>query len=473
MNAKLPSGTVVIYTTKSGQPMFRAKWRDTTGRQHGPTLGRAWVVRQDDQWVPRPGRVAGGHLDEKRAYSRMVELIADQERALDSEAAKPAAPLPVLIEELADAYLAYLARGGRAKPSTLRDHRAALAVPGERKRGSDERSARIMRRFAGREAKSITPDEFAAFLDSLVVEGLAPRTVNKYREILHAMYEFGKRPGTFGLTRNPVSETEKQRTDGPSRVETFTLDELEKIAEAARQGLHHDRPEGNYGPAVLEEWQRCNDQDAAIFLFAAFTGLRRGELLALRWRNLDLGSRLLVVDAAVSAGEISTTKSRRIRTVPLTEAAYRQVEIIRSRRRWRGHDDFVFCGATGDFMDGTMLSKRFRRAQKEANVRVRRFHDLRHTFGTTAVHRFELPKVKEWMGHANLTTTQRYLHSRPRPDDAKNLGKAFESSRAPSDNAKLDGGSANARNRSGEVRVRSRSIRIAGPRTTAPARESR
>ena len=431
---KLPTGTVVVYTTKSSQPMYRAKWRDRTGQQHGPTLGRAWIIREGDRWVPRPGRVPSDHLDEKRAFARMIDLIAEQERVLDGPAAEPEPPAAVLIEELADAYLEYLSRGGRAKPSTLRDHRSALAMPDKCKLGSDERRARIMRQFGGREATSIATAEFAAFLDALVVEGLAPRTVNKYREILHAMYEFGKRPGTFGLTQNPVSATEKQRTDGPARADTFSLSEVEMIAAAARQGLHHDRPEGNFGPATLKEWQRRDDQDAAIFLFAAFTGLRRGELLALKWRNVELHNRLLVVDAAVSAGEISTTKSRRFRTLPLTEAACRQLEIVAARRRWCGRDDFVFCGSDGNFMDGTMLSKRFRSAQEAADVRVRRFHDLRHTFGTTAVRRFELPKVKEWMGHANLTTTQRYLHSRPRPDDANNLAEAFESSRSPNEN---------------------------------------
>lgn len=468
----LPSGSLVATTTRTGVPTYRAKWRDSSGRQCSPTIGRAWIVRDGGEWKPKSGRAKPGYFDQARAYVRMAELIAAHERKLKGGAVEPSEPSPVLIEDLADAYLDYLSRGGRAKPSTLRDHRAALAMPGDRKRGSDPRSARIMRQFGGREATSITTAEFAAFIDSLVVEGLAPRSVNKYREILHAMFEFGKRPGTFGLTNNPVTETEKQRTDGPRRVETFTLDELEQIAEVARQGLHHDRPVGNYGPAVLREWQRRNEQDAAIFLLAAFTGLRRGELLALRWRNIDFGARLLVVDAAVSGGEISTTKSRRIRTLPLTEASCRQLEIIARRKRWCSRDDFVFCGATGNYMDGTMLSKRFRRAQEQANVRVRRFHDLRHTFGTTAVRRFELPKVKEWMGHANLTTTQRYLHSRPRPDDAKNLADAFESSR---DSTRVGGQDpskdsiAPARG----VQGSRRSIRIAGPMTSVPVKDSR
>lgn len=76
---------------------------------------------------------------------------------------------------------------------------------------------------------------------------------------------------------------------------------------------------------------------------------------------------------------------------------------------------------------GSALSKRFRRAQREAGLRIRRFHDLRHTFGSIAVRRLDLVKVQTLLGHASLTTTERYLHSQPRTDDAARLAEAFES----------------------------------------------
>jgi integrase len=57
---------------------------------------------------------------------------------------------------------------------------------------------------------------------------------------------------------------------------------------------------------------------------------------------------------------------------------------------------------------------------------VRRFHDLRHMFGTLAIRRFDLVSVKETMGHSKLSTTERYLHSRPRPTDAAKLTAIFD-----------------------------------------------
>ena len=71
------------------------------------------------------------------------------------------------------------------------------------------------------------------------------------------------------------------------------------------------------------------------------------------------------------------------------------------------------------------MRARFIRAQKKAELRVRRFHDLRHTFGTLAIRRFDIVSVKEMMGHAQLTTTERYLHSKPRPSDAAKLTALF------------------------------------------------
>jgi integrase len=57
---------------------------------------------------------------------------------------------------------------------------------------------------------------------------------------------------------------------------------------------------------------------------------------------------------------------------------------------------------------------------------VRRFHDLRHSFGSLAIQKFDVVAVKDMMGHLKLTTTERYLHSKPRPDDVSKLTTIFE-----------------------------------------------
>lgn len=67
------------------------------------------------------------------------------------------------------------------------------------------------------------------------------------------------------------------------------------------------------------------------------------------------------------------------------------------------------------------LYRHFQTAAKRVGLRVLRFHDLRHSFGTQAIHVFDIYEVQRMMGHRHLTTTERYLHYAPDPDAAAKL----------------------------------------------------
>jgi integrase len=69
----------------------------------------------------------------------------------------------------------------------------------------------------------------------------------------------------------------------------------------------------------------------------------------------------------------------------------------------------------------------YKAALSRAGLRSLRFHDLRHTFGTRAVEKAEsMLELKEWMGHANVQTTMRYLHYKSKADAAQRLALAFD-----------------------------------------------
>jgi integrase len=61
----------------------------------------------------------------------------------------------------------------------------------------------------------------------------------------------------------------------------------------------------------------------------------------------------------------------------------------------------------------------------ETRPGLRRFHDLRHTFATRVIAKADIVRVQEWMGHADIQTTRKYLHYAPRPDDAQLVADAF------------------------------------------------
>jgi integrase len=96
------------------------------------------------------------------------------------------------------------------------------------------------------------------------------------------------------------------------------------------------------------------------------------------------------------------------------------------RERWTGDDDLVFVGELGSYLDGSALRRRYASALRRAGLRPLRFHDLRHTFGTRMIAKADIRRVQEWMGHADIQTTMRYLHYAPREGDAALVAEAFE-----------------------------------------------
>lgn len=86
----------------------------------------------------------------------------------------------------------------------------------------------------------------------------------------------------------------------------------------------------------------------------------------------------------------------------------------------------MFPGRSGSFLDGRALRRRYQEALDRAGLRRLRFHDLRHTFGTRVIGVADIRRVQEWMGHADIKTTMRYLHYAPRKDDAALVARAFE-----------------------------------------------
>ena len=169
-----------------------------------------------------------------------------------------------------------------------------------------------------------------------------------------------------------------------------------------------------------------SEQDAAIFLTAAFTGLRQGELLALHWRDVDFERRVIRVHRTYKSGNgVSTPKSGRGRSVPMADEVAQALARLGEREDATGDDDLVFLGPMGH-VNAQKLGYRYKAALKRAGLRELRFHDLRHTFGTIAINRADIVQVQAWMGHADIKTTQRYLHYKSRDDEAELLSGAFQ-----------------------------------------------
>jgi integrase len=157
------------------------------------------------------------------------------------------------------------------------------------------------------------------------------------------------------------------------------------------------------------------------------TGLRRGELIALRWRDVDLSGEAIRVRGNYSYGQVVTPKSGKVQVVPMVPEVAQHLARLGQRERFTGDDDPVFYNEVGCHIDASALRRRYQAAAKRAGLRPLPFHSLRHHFGSVAVNRASLVQVQAWMGHSHIQTTARYLHHRSQASDAALLAEAFAS----------------------------------------------
>ena len=425
MAALKPTGAILFRRGKgaSGEVVYAvAKWRDSTGRQNYRRVGRAWVSSDGNGgWRRRRGRPPEGYVDRRAAERAMDALIDETERAMVEIQPDHTA---TFAQAAAD-WREWAEHTKRLRPSTLRNYDSLLSAPGERPRKGGQRVARIMRAFADRPIAEVTSAEIERFLRSLDRQGLDGRNVNANRQALANVFEYATRLDTFALPSNPVRNVDKRREDYSKPPETFTAEQVLALARAAREGKHVSRGRRWASQEEDFEQRRFNRQDAAIYIVAGFTGLRQGELRALRWRYDRFADRTLVVVAGISAGYESSTKSGKWRAVPLTREAFVALDELSQREWFTGPDDFVFCGPAGDPIDDSALRRRYNAARDAADLPKLPFHHLRHTFATLAIRGLDPATVQSLLGHSKITTTERYLHARPLNELAERMDAIF------------------------------------------------
>lgn len=436
MPAVNPSAAIVI-REHGGYAFYEAKFRHE-GRQVKRRIGPAWLDRDTDgQWRPRRGRLQAGFYDLRGAHVAAAEIVKEH---LDGSAERQRLERDrrergVSFREIAHDYLQWLADVAGAKPATLRDHRCMLAEPGvPYRRGKGKTAGHIMAAIGERPAAKVTTREINKLLGDISATGASPRTVNKYREVIVAAYNYARKPSTYNLAENPAQASDKRRKPSPAAVVFYSPEEIEALARALQHGLHRDPSRAAVSEAEKQTRHAEDRQDAEIVRVAAYAGLRMGELLALRFGDVDFTGSALSVERAISAGVLSSTKSGKVRRVPLADQAAAALERMSRREQYTSREDLVFCNALGRTLDNSALRKRYKRAQNAAGVPSLRFHDLRHTFGSLLAARgIDVVSIQDSMGHADITTTRRYLHARPVSEQAQAFTRAFQPTPPPPD----------------------------------------
>lgn len=416
-----------------GRAYWDAQWRYRTApgdtwRLKKRRLGLAWRERDGDgTWSKRRGRCPEGWLDERAATLAAAAAMTDHARELaDVEnQRRQAAEAALTVRRLAQDWLSWLVEVRGAKPSTVSDYRYLVREPNEpHRRGSRVSHGRIMAAFGGQPAAEVTTADISRFLRCLDREGLTPRNVNKHRQVLAAMFSYGCRSDTFSLAANPVLGTDKRREDPPPALDYYEVEEVEALARCCERGQHRGTPPIS-DPHEQAARHQEDRQDADAYRLLFYTGLRLGEVLTLRWSDVNLPDRLLLVRRGLSSGEETLPKGRRHRFVPLSIPAAQTLARLANRHDYVGPDDYVLANRWGRRLDPSALRRRYKRGCAAAGLRPIRLHGLRHAAGSLIARTSDAVFVRDFLGHAKLATTDRYLSAKLRPEEFERLDQAF------------------------------------------------
>ena len=150
-----------------------------------------------------------------------------------------------------------------------------------------------------------------------------------------------------------------------------------------------------------------------MILFALHTGMRYGEIRAVRWQDINWDKKLIAVKNAFYRNILGSTKSNKERHIPISPTLY---EILKSRKKARG---FIFADENGKHLKENLPRCAFRRIiekteLKKANGRKIGWHALRHTFASQlAMRGAPLSAIQQLLGHSDIQTTMKYAHLSP------------------------------------------------------------
>ena len=337
-------------------------------------------------------------------------------RRLMGEVAPPPVAEAVTVREAGERLILHLEARGR-KRSTVANYRSYLSVhiaPEFGDRHPNKITARDIERFIAKKRYAKQDGRGRRSRGGPMRSTQAVKSIHNYLGFLHSIFEFAIAEGW--ATHNPVKHARKpERDEGDPDVRFLDQDELEALLLAAPTRLT---------PESAALWL----VDRVMYLTAAMTGLRQGELLALRWTDIDWTAKRIRVRRNYVRGEYGTPKSKRsTRSVPLADRVAGELHRLHVASAYQADADLVFAHPQrGHPMDRSNLLKRYKRALKRAEVRPVTFHDLRHTFGTRmAAAGVPMRTLQEWMGHRDFKTTLIYADYAPNPHEAELVEAAF------------------------------------------------
>ncbi len=246
--------------------------------------------------------------------------------------------------------------------------------------------------FGSRKLHEVQRTDVKRLIADLVAKGRKKPTIHNILTPLKEGYQHAIDDGLVSI--NPIANMgrlTKTQEDQRSTIAPLTGEELRQALDEARHKLPL------YYPA---------------FLCAARTGLRKGEVIGLQWGDIDFKKMFIEVRRAVHKGRETTTKTRKIRRVDMSQQladtlrAHKDTQSLEAQQRGISQPEWVFTDEKLNRLSETMLLRVFHRCLDEAGIRRVRFHDLRHSFASLLIQKGANPKyIQEQLGHSSIKVT--------------------------------------------------------------------
>lgn len=335
---------------------------------------------QASVWSARDGRRI------KKSFPTLAEAKAwrvDAQGAIRRGTMR--APSQLTLREVAEAWLSGARKGSirnrsgdRYKPSVIRTYEIALRL-------------RVLPELGGRKLSEIRRADLQDFADRLLAGGTDASTIRNTLMPLRAI--FRRAVARSDVAVNPTSGLELPAVRG-RRDRIASPDEASRLI------------------AALPE------RDRALWATALYGGLRRGELQALRWDDVELAKGVIRIERAwdVREGEIEPKSHAGRRNVPI--AAVLRDYLVEHKQR-RDGDGLVFGRPDGKAFDGSTVDARAKAAWRNAGLEPITLHEARHTFASLMIAAGVNAKaLATYIGHASVTITyDRYGHLMPGNED--------------------------------------------------------
>lgn len=343
--------------------------------------------RSDGRWeailsLPNGDRLSFYGRTEDEAHRKLTVALYER------QGGKAESPGSMKLADFLDTWLERIAKG-RVRAQTYRGYEVNVRVH--------------LKPAIGHWAiNRLEPLQVQELLDAKRRAGLAPKTIRYMHGILRNALNQAVRWNY--IQRNPAALVDGPRV-AQQEIQPFSRDEAQRFLEAIK-----------------------DDRLEALYAVALTMGLRQGEALGLRWRDIDLdlgyirlSRQLQRINHKYELVELKTARSRRVLAVPAAivdrlRKHKNGQDRERERAALRWHDkDLVFCRPDGYPLSGSVITHRFQELLARTGIARRRFHDLRHSCATLLLAQGVPARVvMEVLGHSQISLTlNTYTHVLP------------------------------------------------------------